>query len=304
MRSMVSAISARGTVTTASWMSCSRRRSAPIAEPAWSVPTPPGWPVPQAFRRSSASAPRTSPIGMRSGRSRSEERTRSDSEAAPSLVRSATRFGAAHCSSRVSSISTTRSPVLATSASSALTSVVLPVEVPPATRMFLRVAHGRAQQLGLRAGHDAGVDIVAEREDGDGGPADGEARRRHHRRHQALEPLPAFRQLGRDARAAGMDLDADMVRDEAHDALGVGRRDAAAGILEAARQPVDPQPAVGIEHHLDDAGIFEIGRRSPARARCAACARRGRRLRTGRRSSSRRTPRARLTRGGLISGVD
>ena len=30
MRSMVSAISARGTVTTASWMSCSRRRSAPM----------------------------------------------------------------------------------------------------------------------------------------------------------------------------------------------------------------------------------------------------------------------------------
>ena len=62
-----------------------------------------------------------------------------------------------------------------------------------------------------------------------------------HRRHQALEPLPAFRQLRRDARAAGMHLDADMVRDEAHDALGVGRRDAAAGVLEAARQPVDPQ---------------------------------------------------------------
>ena len=55
---------------------------------------PPGWPVPQAFRRSSASAPRTSPIGMRSGRRRSDERTRSESEATPSLVRSATRFGA------------------------------------------------------------------------------------------------------------------------------------------------------------------------------------------------------------------
>ena len=32
MRSMVSAISARGTVTTASWMSCSSRRSAPSAD--------------------------------------------------------------------------------------------------------------------------------------------------------------------------------------------------------------------------------------------------------------------------------
>ena len=91
------------------------------------------------------------------------------------------------------------------------------------------------------AGHDAGVDIVAEREHRDGRAADGEARRRDHRRHQALEPLPAFRQLGRDARAAGMHLDADMVRDQAHDAFGVRRRDAAAGVFEAARQPVDPQ---------------------------------------------------------------
>ena len=70
--------------------------------------------------------------------SRSEERTRSESEAAPSFVRSATRFGAAHWSSRVSSINTIRSPVVAISARSALTSVVLPVEVPPATSTFFR----------------------------------------------------------------------------------------------------------------------------------------------------------------------
>jgi hypothetical protein len=55
-----------------------------------------------------------------------------------------------------------------------------------------------------------------------------------------------------------MDLDADMMGDEPHDPLGVGRRNAAAGVLEAAGQPVDPNPAVGIEHHLDDARIFEI----------------------------------------------
>ena len=101
---------------------------------------PPGCPVPQAFSRSSASRPRTSPIGMRSGRSRSEERTRSVSDATPSLVRIATRFGAAHCSSRVSSISTIRSPVATTSCSRALTNVVLPVEVPPATSTFQRSA--------------------------------------------------------------------------------------------------------------------------------------------------------------------
>ena len=62
------------------------------------------------------------------------------SEAAPALVRRLTRLGAAHCNSRVSSIRTTRSCVPATSARSALTSVGLPVEVPPATRMLRRVA--------------------------------------------------------------------------------------------------------------------------------------------------------------------
>ena len=35
-------------------------------------------------------------------------------------------------------------------------------------------------------------------------------------------------------------------------------RDPAAGVLKPARQPVDPEPAIGIEHHLDDAGVFEI----------------------------------------------
>jgi hypothetical protein len=113
-------------------------RSRPRSSVGRAAATPPGCPVPKDFSRLSASAPRTSPIGMRSGRNRSDEGTRSKSDAAPSLVRSATRFGTAHCSSRVSSISTTPSPVLATSARSALTSVVLPVEVPPATRMFLR----------------------------------------------------------------------------------------------------------------------------------------------------------------------
>ena len=59
-----------------------------------------------------------------------------------------------HCSSRVSSISTTRSPVVATSASSALTSVVLPVEVPPATRMLRRSRTAARSSVGLRPRHD------------------------------------------------------------------------------------------------------------------------------------------------------
>ena len=75
---------------------------------------------------------------MRSGRNLSVERTRSASVATPGLVRSATQSAAAHLSSRVSSRMTTRSPRSAISASSALTRVVLPEDVPPTTRMFLR----------------------------------------------------------------------------------------------------------------------------------------------------------------------
>ena len=74
-----------------------------------------------------------------------------------------------------------------------------------------------------------------------------------------------------------MDLDADMVGDEPHDPLGVGGRHPAAGILQPARQPVDPEPAVGIEHHLDDAGVFEIAgdRRSERGAQHARAAGKG-----------------------------
>ena len=80
------------------------------------------------------------------------------------------------------------------------------------------------------------------------------------RRQQPLEPLPRLGQLGGDARSPGMNLGADMVRDEAHDPLAVGCGQRAPAILEAARQPVDPEPAVGVEHHLDDRRVFEEGR--------------------------------------------
>ena len=54
-----------------------------------------------------------------------------------------------------------------------------------------------------------------------------------------------------------MDLGADMMRDEADDALAVGRRQLLAGVGKAFGQPVDPEPPVGVEHHLDDRGVFQ-----------------------------------------------
>lgn len=63
-----------------------------------------------------------------------------------------------------------------------------------------------------------------------------------------------------------MDLDADMVSDEAKNALGVCRRDADARVLQPAGEAVDPQPAVGIKHDFDDARVFEVARnRGPQR---------------------------------------
>ena len=55
----------------------SMRLSASRGELAWTVVSEPSWPVFMAWSMSSASAPRTSPTMMRSGRMRSALRTRS-----------------------------------------------------------------------------------------------------------------------------------------------------------------------------------------------------------------------------------
>lgn len=55
-----------------------------------------------------------------------------------------------------------------------------------------------------------------------------------------------------------------MVRDQAHDPLAVCCGQHPPAILEPARQPVDPKPTIGVEHHLDDGWVFEEGlRREP-----------------------------------------
>jgi len=57
-----------------------------------------------------------------------------------------------------------------------------------------------------------------------------------------------------------MHFGAYMVRDETHDALSIGGRQTFVGIGKTTRQPVDPEPAVRIEHHLDDRGILQPNR--------------------------------------------
>ncbi len=89
--------------------------------------------------------------------------------------------------------------------------------------MFLRAANGLAQQCSLTQRHDADSGIVIEREDGDCRLADGECGRCDDGRKQPLEALPPSPQLRRDARAACMHFCADMMRDQTHDPLAIGR---------------------------------------------------------------------------------
>ena len=124
----------------------------------------------------------------------------------------------------------------------------------------LAIADGRLEQRRLRVRHDPGGDIVVEGEHRDRGASNGEAWSRGDRRDEAFEPLAAFRQLSRDAWTAGMDLDADMVSDKPDDAFCVNGRDAEARILQSACEAVDPEPAVGVQHHLGDGRIFEVPR--------------------------------------------
>jgi hypothetical protein len=119
--------------------------------------------------------------------------------------------------------------------------------------------------------------IVVEGEDGDRGLADREGGRRDDRRQQPLEPLSRLGQLGRYPRAGRMDLGADMVGNEPHDALALGGRQSLLRLDQAGRQPVDPEPPIGIEHHLDDRRIFEpIRDGGPERGAQHACAARDR----------------------------
>ena len=133
----------------------------------------------------------------------------------------------------------------------------MPVDVPPATRILLALSDGGVQDRRLLRPYDAGGDIVIEREHGDRRLADGKGRRIDDGRQQTLEALACLGQLRRNARCAGMNLGADMVRDNPNDPFAILRRKPCARILKPRRQPIEPEPAVWIEHDFDDALIIE-----------------------------------------------
>ncbi len=130
-----------------------------------------------------------------------------------------------------------------------------------------------AQRLGFRRRHDAGLRVVVEREYGDGGLSDCEGRCGDDGRQQPLEPLAPFRQLGRDARGAGVNLDADMMRDQADDALAIGSAQQFARVADTFAEPIEPKPAVRVQHHFYDGGIVQPSSdRRPERGAQHPCA--------------------------------
>lgn len=63
-----------------------------------------------------------------------------------------------------------------------------------------------------------------------------------------------------------MNLDADVMGDQANDALTVGGAQQLARVADALAEPVQPQPSVRVEHDFDDGGVVEPARdRRPER---------------------------------------
>jgi hypothetical protein len=136
----------------------------------------------------------------------------------------------------------------------------------PGDQNVAPLRNGIPEDFGLLARHDAGGGIIIESEDRDRRLADGKRWRRNDRRDQAFEALSGFRQLGRDPWRRRMHLRSDMVGDEAHDPLTISRGQSLPGVGQALGQAVDPQPAVRVEHDLHNGRIFQPGRdRRPQR---------------------------------------
>ena len=131
--------------------------------------------------------------------------------------------------------------------------------------MFRRAATAPPQGLSLIRIHDAGGDVVVEREHGDRWLADSKGGGRDHRRQQTLEAFSGLGQFSRNARRTGMHFRTDVVRYQPNDAFSISGREALSCVGQTARQPVDPQPAIGVEHDLDDRGVLQIPRYSGAK---------------------------------------
>ena len=159
---------------------------------------PPGWPVPQAFQEIERLRPADLPGDA--------VRPQAEAMNAPVPTTRRSRPGAErhqiqrlHCSSRVSSISTTRSSVLATSARRAFVRSRLAGRGAAGDENVLSRLDGVTKSSRLVGAHDPGFDVIVEREDRDRRLADGEGRRGDHRRQQASNRSPVSGSSAGDA---------------------------------------------------------------------------------------------------------
>jgi hypothetical protein len=93
-------------------------------------------------------------------------------------------------------------------------------------------------------------------------PSAFELRRLEPQRPEAIAPrnAPRLRYFGRDTRGAGVKFGANMMSYQSNGAFPVGSRQTLAGVHQAARKPIDPQPAVRVEHYLNDCSIVQKAR--------------------------------------------
>lgn len=123
---------------------------------------------------------------------------------------------------------------------------------------------GAAQGLSLIRGHDAGGNVVVKREHGCCWLADSKGGSRDHRWQEALKTLSGLGQFSGNAGRTSMHFGTDVMRHQPNNAFPVSSREALSRVRQAARQPINPQPAIGVEHHLDDRGVLQISRNGGA----------------------------------------
>jgi hypothetical protein len=134
-------------------------------------------------------------------------------------------------------------------------------------------ADGARERGALPRGKNPARDVVLEREDDARGLSERKDGRVHDRRDRRLKARsPRRRQLRRQRRALRVELDPHLGGDQAQHPLGVGRTHGDGRPEQALADPVDPDDAVGVEHHLDDAWIVEEGGERSERTLEGACA--------------------------------
>ena len=116
-----------------------------------------------------------------------------------------------------------------------LSSVVLPVPVPPEMRMFSPAEHGRPQKLGRRAGHRALGDQVVDDQLPLGELANRERRAAHGQRRDHRVHAAAIGKAGIHQRLRAIDAPAHVGHDPLDDRFdhGVGN-EPPAGVLQVA----------------------------------------------------------------------